>query len=87
MTDFEQLVVEQLGEIKATGAATAATLTALNQRLFDGPASVITVIQTDIVELKADVKTNVWLERGKVSLGPILVVIHAICHHLGLAGI
>jgi hypothetical protein len=83
-TDFELQVLAELGEIKATAASTAATCTALNERLFNGGSGVITVIQADIDELKTDAKNEVWWDRGKTALGPILVGLHMLLHKFGL---
>jgi hypothetical protein len=84
----EVLILQELGEIKATMASTAATLDALNQRLFDGPASVITTVQADIAEINKDRKDDAKWDRihniAHYSLPPVMVVIHAILRKFGV---
>jgi hypothetical protein len=88
MTDFETAIMTELSDIKSTSARNAATLAALNERLFDGPSSVITTVQADIQEIKDDRKTDArWEKIHNVlhySLTPIVVAVHATARHLGI---
>ena len=88
MTEFESAVMNELSAIKSTSASNAATLVALNERLFDGPSSVITTVQGDIQEIKDDRKTDARWERFHnvlhYSLTPVVVGIHSIARHLGI---
>ena len=88
MAEFEAAVMNELSAIKSTSASNAATLAALYERLFDGPASVITTVQADIQEIKDDRKRDErWEKIHNVlhySLTPIVVIAHAVARHLGI---
>jgi hypothetical protein len=89
MTEFESLVVSKLSEIENATATNAATLTALNERLFDGPSSVITNLQADIDEIKEARKTDARWERLHnvlhYSTGPLLIMAHEVMRKMGIA--
>jgi hypothetical protein len=87
-SDFEFSVMQELSAIKSTSASNAATLAALNERLFDGPSSVITTVQDDIQEMKDDRKSDARWERLHnvlhYSLTPVVVGIHLIARRIGI---
>ncbi len=59
-TDFELQVLQELGDIKRSGAATEAGLIALNERLFQNPTGILPVMHEDIRTLKeADLSTRI----------------------------
>lgn len=82
-TEFELQVLDTLGEIKAQGAATAASLTALDARLFNG-VGIVPTLQAEINELKDDAKKELWWDRAKLAIGPLAVALHIAAHKLGL---
>lgn len=41
-------------------------------------------MQKDIDELKSDAKEELWWDRGKTALGPVMVLIHIGLHKLGI---
>lgn len=88
MTEFESAVMNELSQIKSATAGTTATLEALNTRLFEGPASVITTLQSDIQEIKDDRKSEAKWERVHnflhYSLTPLVVGFHAVLRHFGV---
>jgi hypothetical protein len=89
MTEFENFVTTELSKIASTTAATRASLEGLNERLFEGPASVITTLQKDIGDIQDARKTEVRWERLHnvlhYSTGPFLIVLHQIARKLGIA--
>ena len=88
-TDFELAVLHELGEIKAVAASSAATLTALNERLFTEGSGVIPTIQAHIQEIKDDrVREARWDRVHNIahySITPVLVVLHEIARKLGVS--
>ncbi len=88
MTEFESLIVSKLSQIESDTAASKASLAAMNERLFDGPSSVISTLQGDIIEIKDDRKRDEKWERIHnilhYSLTPIAVALHSIARHLGV---
>lgn len=88
MTDFETLVIKELGDIRAIGTATAQRVESLENRLFDGNSSVVSTLQADIQEIKDDRKSDARWSRihnvAHYSLTPIVVALHAIARHFGI---
>jgi hypothetical protein len=88
VTDFETLVIKELGDIRAIGTATAQRVESLENRLFDGNSSVVSTLQADIQEIKDDRKSDARWSRihnvAHYSLTPIVVALHAIARHFGI---
>lgn len=88
MTEFETFVTSELSKISTTTAATKASLEGLNDRLFEGPASVIIKIQSDVQEIKDDRKSEAHWDRihniAHYALTPVVVAAHAVARHMGI---
>jgi hypothetical protein len=87
MTEFETLVINELSDIKSVGTATAQQVTSLENRLFDGPSSVISNLQADIAEIKAARESQAKWDRVHnilhYTIGPALITIQAIARKYG----
>ena len=87
-TEIEALILKELGDIKSTMSATEATVNTLKERLFDGPSSVITTLQSNISEIKKARETDQKWDRihniAHYGLTPLVVAIHAIARHFGI---
>ena len=81
-------MMEKLSRIEQDTTRTSASLEALNTRLFDGGASVVTTLQNNIQEIKDERKSDARWERihniAHYSLGPMIVAFHSIARHFGL---
>jgi len=88
MSQFEISVMEQLSEIKTIASTAEANTEALNTRLFNGGAGVISGLQADIQEIKDERKEDKRWDRvhniAHYSLAPILVGLHAVARHFGI---
>ena len=88
MSQFEISVMEQLSEIKTIASTAAANTEALNTRLFNGGAGVISGLQADIQEIKDERKEEAKMNRIHnwihYSLAPVLVGLHAVARHFGI---
>jgi hypothetical protein len=88
VTDFELAVMKELGDIKSVATAAASASEALTARLFDGDSSVISNLQTDIKEIKAErIRDEKWDRLHNIlhySLTPLVVTAHSIARHFGI---
>jgi hypothetical protein len=86
--DFELAVLKELGEIKSVGTATAATLTALNERLFTDGSGVIPALHLNIQEIKDERKSDAKWDRLHnilhYSITPVLFALHEIARKMGM---
>ena len=87
-TEFEIAVLQELSDIKSLGAKTAQQVTSLDERLFSGPSSVISKLQSDIMEIKSERKSDARWEKIHntlhYSLTPFVVGAHAVIRHFGI---
>lgn len=90
-SDFEITVLRDLSEIKATAVEAATTVSNLDTRLFHVQSGVISTIQSDISEVRLNIKElqndaqkQIWWERFKMAIAPTLVGLHMLFRKLGL---
>lgn len=88
MTEFESFVTTELAKIASNTAATKASLDGLTDRLFEGPASVIVTLQSDIQEIKdaraSEARWDKFHNIAHYALPPLLAALHGVARHLGI---
>ena len=56
----------------------------VNAEQYAGYKIQIDGLQKDMEELKSNAKEELWWDRGKTALGPVMVLIHIGLHKLGI---
>jgi ATP-dependent Clp protease adapter protein ClpS len=88
-TEFELQVLSTLSDIKAMASATQQKVVSLDDRLFNAGSGVVTVLQADIAEVKAEKTSDAkWDKIHNIlhySIPPVLVALHELARKMGIS--